>query len=312
VIQVVVLIGGALVSVVLISQGVDGGMSGLVAAGREAGKFHAVNMSWDITTLSLWVIVVGALFQNLVSYTSDQTVVQRYLTTRDEQAAAKAIWTNAWLAIPASILFFFVGTALWGFYTSHPELLNPAGRTDDIFPWFIAEHLPAGVAGLVIAGLFAAAMSSLDSSMNSMAAALTTDWVRRFKTDLSDHASLGLARQFTIGLGVIGTGSAVYMAYLQSTSMLDTYFKIIGLFGGGLAGLFAAGIFTRRASGPSVLIGFFVSAGALYFLKSAELVHFFLYAFAGIFVCFLVAWLGGFVLPNRKEGSDAFTLQGSR
>jgi SSS family transporter len=308
VIQVVVLVGGALLSVVLMAKGVDGGFGALVAEGRAAGKFHAANLSWDVTTLSLWVIVVGAIFQNMVSYTSDQTVVQRYLTTPDQKSAARAVWTNAWMTIPASILFYFVGTALWGFYSSHPDLLNPAGRTDDIFPWFIAEHMPAGLAGLVIAGLFAAAMSSLDSSLNSMATAITTDWVPRFKKNIDDHAALGLARRFTVALGVIGTGSAAYMAYLQSTSMLDTYFKIIGLFGGSLAGLFAAGIFTRRASGASALLGFFVSAGALYLVKSAGVIHFYLYAFVGIFVCFLVAWAGGFVIPNRKEGMERFTV----
>src|SRR3546814_9260160 len=106
----------------------------------------------------------------MVSYTSDQAVVQRYLTTETQEKAAKSIWTNAILTVPATIIFFSVGTALWVFYKTQPELLDPMSQSDDTFPWFIAQQLPPGVSGLVIAGVFAAAMSTLDSSMNSMSA----------------------------------------------------------------------------------------------------------------------------------------------
>jgi SSS family transporter len=310
VLQVIVLLGGALVSLCLIAGAVDGGFAGILTTARDAGKLHMIDRGGDITTTVIWVVVIGALLQNLVSYTSDQAVVQRYLTTKNEKAAARSIWTNAILCIPGSVLFFGVGTALWAFYRAQPELLNPAGRTDDIFPWFIAGQLPTGVAGLVIAGLFAAAMSSLDSSMNSMATAITTDWYRRFKRDADDARCLRLARVLTVLLGIAGTGVALFMAGLQSKSMLDNYMKVIGLFGGGLAGLFAAGIFTRRTSGPGAVVGFLASAVILFFVQRHALVHGYLYAAVGVFGCVVAGWLVSWVLPAKAktEGLTIYTL----
>ena len=315
VIQVVVLLGGAAVSLVIIVLSVDGGLGAIVADGLAHDKLRVANLNWDITTAALWVVILGRPLESLISYTSDQTVVQRYLTTSDEKAAARSIWTNAVLTVPASILFFGVGTALWAYYRASPELLNPTSRIDDIFPWFIAQQLPAGVAGLVIAGLFAAAMSSLDSSMNSMATALVTDFYRRFRPAASDRSSLRLARWLTVVLGAVGTGIAVYMAALGSTSMWDQYTKVIGLFGGGLAGLFAVGIFTRRATGLGAMLGFAGSAVLLWAVKSFTDIHFFLYSAIGVGACFAIAYTIGLLTPKTGrdlEGLTVFSLFGQK
>ena len=187
-----------------------------------------------------------------------------------------------------------LGTALWAFFKTHPELLDPTGKTDQIFPWFIAGQLPAGVSGLVIAALFAAAMSSLDSSMNSMATAITTDFYGRFRPRITDRHRLRVARVLTAMLGVSGTGVALYTARLGSTSIWDLNFEIAGLFGAGLAGLFAAGVLTRRTSGAGILVGFLASGVVLYFVKYSTDIHFFLYGAAGILSCVLIAgWPAG-------------------
>ncbi len=316
VLQVFVLMGGALLALVIIVFSVDGGLFGIIDAASEAGKLRTVNLSWNIATTALWVVLLGKPFEMLVSYTADQTVVQRYLTTSDEKSAAKGIWTNAALTIPASIIFFSVGTALWAFYRVHPEMLNPASRTiDNIFPWFIAQRLPMGIAGLVIAGLFAAAMSSLDSSMNSMATAITTDFYRRFNRTADDVKCLRLARVLTVLLGVVGTCFGLYMAWLNSTSMWDQYVKIIGLFGGGLAGLFAVGIFTRRTTATGAILGFLGSAVLLWCVKSYTSVHFFLYPAIGLVGCFAIGYVVSVVVPAGRrnvEGLTIFTLPRSR
>jgi len=315
VLQVFVLLGGALLSLLLIAGGMEGGFmesaGDIVAMGAAEDKFHAFNLTWDIATTALWIVIVGRLLEQLVPYTSDQTVVQRYLTTADEKAAARSIWTNALLTIPASLLFFAVGTALWAFYKTHPDSLAVLEKPGQIFPWFIVQELPVGISGLVIAGLFAAAMSSLDSSMNSMATAITTDFYRRFRADVSDHHCLNLARWLTILLGVLGTGSAIIIAYLNDPSMWDQYTKILGLFGGGLAGLFAAGIFTRRTNGAGIVVGFVVSGVILYFVGRAEAVHFFLYAAIGIVTCFVVGYLASWVLPGKPhtDGLTVYTVK---
>lgn len=120
------------------------------------GKLQWLHWGWDFRAQVVWVILIGGLFQNLVSYSADQAVVQRYLTTRDEKAAARSIWTNAAMVIPVSLIWFAVGTALYVFYKAHPNLLDPTLNTDQTFPLFIAQQLPVGIVGVVIGGLFAA------------------------------------------------------------------------------------------------------------------------------------------------------------
>ncbi len=316
VLQVFVLMGGALLSLGIIAVDLAGAEGGLGAAWSmiaDADKLRLADLDWAPTQPVLWVIVFGAAAQILVSYTGDQTVVQRYLTTADEKAAARSVWTNALLTIPASLIFFGVGTALWAFYKTQPELLNPTGKSDDVFPWFIAQQIPVGVAGLVIAGLFAAAMSSLDSSMNSMATAITTDFYRPLRPGVSDRHVLAVARGLTVLLGALGTGSAVVMAILNSPSMWDQYMKVVGLFGGGLAGLFALGIFTRRTHGPGALVGFVASAVILYTAATYEVVHGVLYAAVGIASCVAIGYVASLVIPAKRralEGLTMFTLSG--
>ena len=310
VLQVAILLGGAVLALGVIVCSIEGGALQILTMAADAGKLRMINPTWDIATTAIWVVLVGKMLEGLVPYTADQTVVQRYLTTRDEKQAARSIWTNALLMVPSGALFFALGTALWAFYKLHPSLLVPLDETDRILPWFVAQQLPAGISGLVIAALFAAAMSSLDSSMNSIATALTTDWYRRFRPQVTDRHCLYLARWFTVALGVVGTVLALYMAVIENRSLWDQYLRIVGLFGGGVAGLFVVGIFTRGANGLGAVVGFFASGVVIYFVRASGAVHFFLYAGIGIVTCASVTWLVSCLTPSHKdiEGLTIYTL----
>jgi SSS family transporter len=308
--QTFVLLGGAVLSVFFMAAGVDGGLAGIASTAAAEGKFRLAELSWDATAASLWVMLLGSALTKLVNYTSDQTVVQRYLSTSTRRQAANAIWTGALMAIPSSLLFFFVGTALWAFYRQNPALLADSARIDDIFPYFIARQLPAGVSGLVIAGLFAASMSSLDSSINSMATVVTSDFYRRLRRGASERSCMLLARILTVVFGAVGTASAVCLALLKDASMFERYLAIVGLLGGGLAGMFAAGIFTRRVNAAGVLAGFAASAVVLYIVKTGDIVHFLLFAAVGIACCVAVGWLVGVLAPSGKRTADALTIYG--
>ena len=285
VVQVFVLYGGALLSLVILLSTLDGGFSGLVAEGLEYDKFHMFNWTWDWTTTAVWVVVVGNLFMNLVPYTSDQAVVQRYFTTKDEKTAARSIWTNAILIVPSTLTLFLLGTALWAFYRANPELLDPSLPTDSIFPLFIAQQLPAGIAGLLIAAVFAASMSTLDSSLNSVSAALVTDFFVRFRPRSSDRIRLILARVLTAGLGALATATSIALATFDIGSLWDTFQGMMGLLGGGLAGLFALGIFFRSATGAGAMTGAVSSVLILYWVQQHTDLHFFLYGAVGVLSC---------------------------
>lgn len=310
VVQVFVLLGGALAALVFLVNGVDGGMSEILAAGQAAGKFHIFNLSWDATTTSVWVMIVGNLATHLIPYTTDQAVVQKYLTTRDEREAARGIRMNAVLTIPTALIFFSAGTALYVFYKGHPSLLNPGVRTDATFAWFIAQQLPSGVAGLVLAGVFAAAMSTLSSSMNSIATAIVTDFYGRLRKGVSvdDGAKIRLARRLTFWLGLIGTLVALLMAGFEIRSLWDLFLQVIGLFGSGLAGIFILGIFTKRANARGAIIGALTSAVALFLLPRYTNLHFFLFAAIGMASCVVIGYLISILFPSDQRPLANLTI----
>ncbi len=307
VLQVVILLGGAWLSFFLISAMVDGGFVGLLQTAYADGKFHLVDWGWDITQKVFFVVILGRFLEALIPYTTDQTVIQRYLTTSSEKQAARSIWTGALLSLPSFMIFFGIGTALYVFYKEHPGHLDPNLTTDQIFPLFIVQQMPAGVGGLVVAAVFAAAMSSLDSSMNSVTAVLVTDFYQRFTGGGNQKTAMTLARTLTLVLGVFATAIALYMAVSGITGLWEKYMSIIGLFGGSLAGVFALGIFTRRAHGLGALVGAVAGACVLYCVQRFTSVSFLLYSTTGILASFGIGYLVSLALPAPPKEITGLT-----
>lgn len=307
VLQVIVLGGAAVLSLYFLISDV-GGVSSFYETAHAQGKFHTFNWSWDYTIPAVWVILGGNIVMNLVPYTADQTVVQRFLTTRDEKGAARALWISAILVVPATFLFFTIGTALFVYYQHNPDQLNPALQTDGIFPWFTTQKLPSGISGLVIAGIFAAAMSSLDTSLNSVVTVFVKDFISPIKKTMSDQTALRLARWLTLTLGVFGTLSAVVLATWDIKSLWDIFTMIVGLFGGPLAGVFVLGIFTRRATTEGALAGGIVGALAVFLLQRFTDVHFFLWGACGVLTCVLIGYLVSILTPSHDRELNGLTL----
>ena len=309
-IQTVVLLGGAVIAIFLLISGIDGGFSGFLERANESDKFAIANFHWSITDarIALWVIVVGAIAQNTSSYTADQAVVQRYMTTADEKLAARSIWTNAVLSIPATILFFGIGTALFAYYQSHPEKLDPTITTDQVFPLFIAREMPIGLAGLIVAGVFAAAQSTVSTSMNSVATTIVTDFLRPFHAFHSEHAYLNSARVATFMIGVLGTLLGLVFVDPDIKSLFDAFLKVIGLFMGVLGGLFVLGATTTRANGMGALVGAIVGAGVMYCLWKYTSVNGYLYTASGIATCFVIGYAASMVIPSRQNDLEGLTI----
>jgi len=310
-VQTIVLLIGAVVCFVYILGGIDGGFSGFITRGMAGDKFTMVN--WDfsldsITTLSIWVIVLGGIGQNISSYTADQAVVQRYMVTSDERAAANSIWTNAIMAVPGALLFFCIGTGLYCFYQSQPEKLDPTIQIDQIFPTFIATELPVGIAGLIVAGIFAAAQSTVSTSMNSIATTLVTDFMRPFNVCRSEAAYLNAARLLTFLMGVLGTGAALIFISPEIRSLMEQYFMVIGMFMGALGGLFVLGVTTRKANGWGAMIGLLAGVGLMFTVWRLEWADGYLFATIGILTCLLVGYLASLILPSPHRDLTGLTL----
>ncbi|MBL7220980.1 MAG: sodium:solute symporter [Phycisphaerae bacterium] len=303
VLQVVVLMGAAIVCLGIISGKVDGGFGAVISKGLAAGKFKAANFTWDPKEGTLFLLIVlGRFFGDFMPNTADQGIIQRYLTVPDLKSARRAAWVGGLSVIPVSLLFFSVGTALWAFYDTRPELIPPQFRNDQILPLFMVQQMPAGVAGLAIAGLFAAAMSSIDSSMNSVSAVVTTDGYRRFRPKADEKSCLRLARWATVLTGLVGTGAALIMASYgdQIKSVWDVFLGILFLMGSPLAGMFVLGIFTKRANGPGACLGAATGTAVIlllmYFTKLSGL----LYPVIGLGGCVITGYLASLILPASK------------
>jgi SSS family transporter len=307
VLQTFVLVGGAFVSLAFVLVSAEGGVAAMVRLATSKGKLFE-RVAWEGPLLSgtAVTIIVGSLFHNLFAYTASQDVVQRYVTTRDEATARRAIWLNGIMSVPAQAVFFCIGTALFAFYAWRPERLDPAMSTDAIFPFFIVHELPAGLAGLIVAGIFAASQSTLSSSMNSIATAYVTDVHRRLRPQATDAACLRLARAITLGTGVLGIGIALWIGGSGVRSAFEAFLSVIGLFGGPVSGLFALGIFSRRANGRGALMGAIVGAVTVYLLRTH--VHFYAYAFTGVTVTMTVGYVASLVLPARPKDLAGLTL----
>ena len=299
VLQAIVLVTGAVVALVLIVWHVDGGAAAIIADARSMDKLHAVNWSWDWTIPALWVVLLGNAMSNLYPATADQTVVQRYLSTADVKTARRAVWTNALLTIPITVLFFSLGTALWAFYRQHPEQLDPALQNDAILPLFVVQQFPIGLKGILIAGVFAAAMSSLDSSMNSVASVLVTDYYRRFVKGVSDRKALLVAKVITLLFGLLGTGTAMMAARLEAVSLWDPFLMVLNWVGGGLSGVMALAVFTKRANGVGAFCGAIASIGVIIFVQRYTNIHFFLHGGAGFVAAFVIGYGVSLLVPTR-------------
>ncbi len=309
-IQTLVLMGGAVLAFCLLIAGVDGGVNGFFSAANDADKFAIANFHWDVssTQIALWVIVVGAIAQNLSSYTADQAVVQRYMTTADQKLAARSIWTNAVLTIPATLLFFGIGTALFAFYRSHPDKLDATITTDQIFPLFIATEMPIGIAGLIVAGVFAAAQSTVSTSMNSTATTIITDFMRPFHACKSETGYLNAARFSTFLIGVLGTLLGLVFVNPEIKSLFDAFIKVIGLFMGVLGGLFVLGALTRRANATGAMIGAVVGAGFMFYLWRFTDMNGYLYTASGITTCLAVGYVSSLALPRPAHDLTGLTI----
>ena len=280
VLQTIVLLGGALVALAMMSGVLADGFDDLLSR----GKFRAMDWNLDLTTESVLVVLLGGFFSNaLIPYSSDQAVVQRYLATPDLRSARRALWLAAAMTLPATLLFLGIGSGLHAFYSARPEQLGVLQGPDQIFAWFIIREMPAGLSGLVIAGVFAASMSSLDSSMHSIATTVATDW----QLPGRQPAPLRFARRVIWIAGGFGTLSALVMASLEIAFLFDFFLSLMGLVGSALAGIMAVGIFLPNAASRHVWPGILMAVTLLLLLRFLTPLHGLLLGFAGV-ICVVV------------------------
>ena len=243
-VQGIILIGGALACLGVIFFGMPAGPSSIFSIANEADKFSLGSFKVDFTTSTFWMILVYGLFINLQNFGIDQSYVQRYLTAKTESEAKKSTWLGSLLYVPVSLVFFFIGTALFAYYQAQPELL-PAGLAGDkVFPYFIVNQLPVGVTGLLIASIFAAGMSTVSTSINSSATVILSDHFSKYIHPIpSEKLSLRVLRGSSLIMGLLSI--IVGLAFNGVSSALEAWWALSSIFSGGILGLFLLGFLTK-------------------------------------------------------------------
>lgn len=307
VLQVIVLYTGAFIILAIAIFRLDGGITQFFEICSTNNNFNWVNKGWDVRTTSLFVIIVVSFQPILIPMASDQVTVQRWLTTKDEKSARWALAIGAIISLPTSFLFFYIGSSMFAYYHNRPEELNPVLMTDGIIPWFVVQNLPIGISGFVIAAIFSASMSSMDSSLNSLATSIVVD-CRRFKKSITDNQGLNLARWLTVLFGTFGTVMALIFATADIPSLIDLMSIYNGLFGGALVGVFWLGMFTNRANGVGTFIGILASSVAIYYTQRFTPLHFFVYGLVSSGMCIIVGYLASVATGGNKNLPDGFTI----
>ncbi|HSH09339.1 MAG TPA: sodium:solute symporter [Oceanipulchritudo sp.] len=266
-IQTIILITGALVCAVIMVVGLPEGPGQLFQIAAEHDKFSLGSFGINLAQSTFWVTLVYGLIINLQNFGIDQNYIQRYFAAKSDREARKSIWLGGLMYIPVSAIFFFIGTALFAYYQVNPQSLpveyQDPGMADSVFPYFIVSVLPTGITGLLIAAVFAAAMSTVSTSLNSSATIILNDYYQRlFNRNATEKQSMRMLHRTTVVWGALGT--LIALAMTEARSALDAWWTLAGIFGGGTLGLFLLGFISRRPSSKAAACA--VGAGVVIIL----------------------------------------------
>ena len=274
---------------------------------ESAQKMHMFD--WEISWVEPCALVMFLnIFITGLGQIGDQNYIQRVQCTATEKEAKKAVYMQMAVAVPLNGVLFLLGTVLYLYYMENPQLVSPAVKADGIFPLFAAQKLPMGLAGLVIAAILAATMSTLSSAINAVANLGVEDFYRRFKKDVTDHSCVVVGRWLTIGLGIFGTVFALILANTDLKSIWDLYMVILGMLVGPLSGVYILGIFTKRSTSIGVLLGALASLYTGYYVKEYTHLHFLSYPIFGMLACYGVGYFASIILPSKPKNIDGLTI----
>ena len=312
VVQLVIYIGGAVAAAVVLAQNINGGLSTAVALGEQFNKFSLFDFGWDIPkTYTFWAGLFGGCFLTMSTHGTDQYLVQRYLCTKKPASASLALLSSGAVVLGQFIGFLFIGVLLFAFYApfNSPEYSQagvagtgisanfPFLKGDQVFPNFITEHMPPGLSGLVVAAIFAAALSS---SLNSIAATAVNDLYKPFAKNKSDGHLVKLAGWLTVIVGVVQI--VVAIAFMRSgESALALALSVASLINGPILGVFLVGTFLKRAGEKHALVGMLASISLMLYILLGTKIAWTWYALIGSITTVLIAGLATMVLPNNKD-----------
>ncbi len=248
VMQSIIMVGGIIFVGYVLTTAVFAKPEYLIQSAFDANKFSLGDSSFSFGSRTIWVMIIYGLTENIRNLIADQNYTQKYSSVATEKEAKKSVWIAMLIYLPLTIIFLYIGTALFSFYGAGGYSLHDSiTKGDQVFPYFIATQLPIGIKGLMIAAIMAASMSTVDSALNSSATVLFVDFYKKyFNKEASEKTSLKFLRITTVIWGVFGIAFALLM--INAKSALDTWWIISGIFGGGILGLFLLALLNVKIS----------------------------------------------------------------
>nr|WP_295377705.1 sodium:solute symporter [Pseudoxanthomonas sp.] len=307
-VQVFVMFGGAIFAIGFIIWHINGGIPEFLGTAMAENKMKLFDFSFDLTKATVWGFIFLVVFDVILTFPKDQVLMQRVLSTKSDKEAGRSIWTFAAIMIPGGFFFYLIGTALFVYYKSHPERMNPLLPIDATFPLFIAAELPPGVTGLIIAGIFAAAMSTLSSIINSVSTLASVDFYEKLVRNPDPKKSVVFAEVIGVLVGLVGIGFALILSRYDIHSLFDVSIELAGLLGGGFAGAYTLGMFTRRANAQGVAIGIAGSIILTLIIWSFQWIHPYFYLAISILLCIVIGYLASLFFPPPQRSLKGLTI----
>ena len=306
VVQGLTMVIGISLIVILAITGLPHGFQSFVEVDTQFRKFDLGIWSLDYTMPIIWILILTPLF-NKLAFAADAPTVQRVFATPLKDVRKLAL---IFLCFSVFISFAvnFAGISVFAYFHQHPGELDPAMTNDQIIPLYIVQRLPIGVAGLIIASLFAAAMSALAGSMNTVSILFTEDFYRKFKKNTTDRERLVTMRIASVICGTAATITALYMAKLNQRSLFQTWNELFALLGGGFLGIYILGTYTHRANAIGAFTGAIASIATTLWLKYFTAVHWYFYTPGAVISCVLIGYLVSLLTPPPKHSLAGLTI----
>lgn len=305
--QGMLMFGGFILIGVLAFLGIDGGMESLVQTVQHLDRGQVFITKWDLAVPMIWFYLLTTALLAM-AFAHEQPMAQRVFATPLRDVRKLAYMYGA-TSIAVSVLSTLVGLSLLAFFRAQPELLSPVMKNDQFVPIFLVNKVPAGLAGLLLATLFAAAMSTISSSVNSSSILIAEDFYKRFKKDASSHSEMWVMRLASVLIGLLGTAAAIWLLKLPMPTLWETFQRIIALLAGGFVGIFILGMFTRRTHSLGAITGLIVSIFVAYKLQFSQLdVH---WSGLGCMItlsCVITGYVVSLVIPWHRKDLAGLTV----
>lgn len=288
VIQLAIYLSGAVVAAGMLLQMIPGGWAEVTqVAASSGGKLDMFNFAFSLTTTyTFWSGLLGGTFLTMASHGTDQLMVQRLLAARSERDSKLALISSGIIVFAQFALFLVLGVMLFVYHQYSP-LIGPGGDRDRIFPEFVVREMPVGLAGLVLAAIFAAAMSNLSGALNSLASSSIVDFGRRGKKDPAHPDVVRRSRWATVGWGII----LMLLGIVEWGPVLEKGLTIASIILQSLLGLFLLGILNRRATANGALAGMIAGLATMFYVWGFTPLAWTWYVLVGTIVTFTVGSL---------------------